>query len=65
MGKLLILLIILQGCSTVEIHHEDGSMPKVEITTEFCDKLGAKARSDELTLTCTLNLDGGGFWFKT
>lgn len=64
MRKLLILLTFLQGCTAVEVRHEDGSMPKLDIKSELCDDLKAKVRSDEFQLTCTLKIDGPLFSVK-
>ena len=64
MWKLLILVILLQGCTSVGITHDEGSMPKVEVKTQFCDNLRAKVKSDELRLTCTLTIQGDLFSIK-
>jgi uncharacterized protein YceK len=55
MRKLLILLVFLQGCSSVSIHHEPGSMPKVNIETEQCDDLKARFKSQSLVFTCSMS----------
>lgn len=64
MRKLLILVMFLQGCSSVGITHDEGSMPKVELESVFCDTLRAKVKSDELRLTCTLTIQGDLFSIK-
>ena len=64
MRKLLILVMFLQGCSSLGVTHDQGSMPKIELESEFCDKLRAKVKSDELRLTCTLTIQGGFFSIK-
>ena len=63
MRKLLILLVFLQGCGSVEIHHEEGSLPKLEVESEYCDKVNAKVRSDSVMLTCTYRIKKGTFLF--
>jgi len=55
MRKLLILLVFLQGCSSVSLHHEPGSMPKVKIETERCDDLKARVKSQSLVFTCSMS----------
>jgi len=55
MRKLLILLVFLQGCSSVSLHHEPGSMPKVKIETEQCDDLKARVKSQSLVFTCSMS----------
>jgi len=49
----------LVGCSSIDIEHEKGELPKVKIVgaEEYCtEKLKARVRADEFIITCTIRL---------
>lgn len=52
-------ILMLVGCNTIIIVHEEGDLPKLDIDTgkEFCDKqFRAKVKEDELIITCSIKL---------
>ena len=56
---ILLTFFPLSGCSLVEITHDTGSLPKLDIMygKDFCtDDLHAKVRKDELTITCSVKI---------
>jgi len=56
---LIVFIIFLVGCSSIDIEHEKGELPKVKIVgaEEYCtEKLKARVRADEFVITCTIRL---------
>jgi hypothetical protein len=56
-----LLLFLLTGCSSIEIIHREGRMPKVEVESEFMDKLctkdfDANIKTDQFIISCDIAL---------
>jgi hypothetical protein len=56
---LLTALVMLSGCSMIEITHDQGKLPDVDLigAEEVCTKkLSAKIKTNRFVITCTIHI---------
>lgn len=56
-----LLLFLLTGCSSIEIEHRNGTMPKIDIKSEIVDSICTKdfdadIKTDEFLITCEISI---------
>jgi hypothetical protein len=59
MKILLIAIVMLSGCSMIEITHEQGQLPDVDLVgaEKICTKkLKAKIKTNQFVVTCTIDI---------
>lgn len=54
-----IFLFMFTGCTSIEVIHREGRMPKVEMKSEFFDKLctkdfDAEVKTDQFIISCEI-----------
>lgn len=54
-----LLLFLLTGCSSIEIIHREGRMPKVDVESETMDKICTKdfdadIKTDQFIISCEI-----------
>lgn len=56
-----LLLILLSGCSSIDVEHQHGKMPKISLESETLDKICTKdfdadVKTDQFILSCDIAL---------